>query len=184
METFFALLAICAGYSPATGEFPTQRPVTRFFMFYLICAWINGWINNGEAGDLRRYRAHYDVTLMVGQAWYPYYYKTKINKLLNLGVPWNLGRFLCPFSNKWHMMKKNPRSRITTENLSKFSIVVAAGLAPIGINICRRSHPWLSNSNSNSKWFTQYKNISYIYRMSRQWIQWNKCGVSLIDSHY
>ena len=31
-------------------------------MFSLI--WINGWINNREAGDLRRYRAHYDVTVM------------------------------------------------------------------------------------------------------------------------
>ena len=33
-------------------------------MFSLICVWINGWVNNGEAGDLRRYRAHYDVILM------------------------------------------------------------------------------------------------------------------------
>ena len=31
METFFALLAFCAGNSPATGEFPTQRPVTWSF---------------------------------------------------------------------------------------------------------------------------------------------------------
>ena len=31
METFSALLAICAGNSPATGEFPTQRPVTQSF---------------------------------------------------------------------------------------------------------------------------------------------------------
>ena len=29
METFSALLAICAGNSPVTGEFPAQRPVTR-----------------------------------------------------------------------------------------------------------------------------------------------------------
>ena len=29
METFSALLALCAGNSPATGEFPSQRPVTR-----------------------------------------------------------------------------------------------------------------------------------------------------------
>ena len=29
-------------------------------MFSLICVWINGWVNNGEAGDLRRYRAHCD----------------------------------------------------------------------------------------------------------------------------
>ena len=29
--TFSALLALCAGYSPVTGEFPSQRPVTRSF---------------------------------------------------------------------------------------------------------------------------------------------------------
>ena len=33
-------------------------------MFSLICAWINGWVNNGEAGDLRHHHAHYDVTVM------------------------------------------------------------------------------------------------------------------------
>ena len=31
METFSALLAICARNSPVSGEFPTQRPVTRGF---------------------------------------------------------------------------------------------------------------------------------------------------------
>ena len=31
MDTFSALLAICAGNSPVPGEFPTQRPVTRSF---------------------------------------------------------------------------------------------------------------------------------------------------------
>ena len=34
METFSALLAICAGNSPVPGEFPTQRPVTRNFDVY------------------------------------------------------------------------------------------------------------------------------------------------------
>ena len=35
METFSALLALCAGNSPVTGEFPSQRPVTRRFdVFY------------------------------------------------------------------------------------------------------------------------------------------------------
>ena len=58
----FALLAICAGNSPVTGEFPTQRPVTWSFDVSLICAEINVWVNNREAGNLRRYRAHYDVT--------------------------------------------------------------------------------------------------------------------------
>ena len=34
MEIFSALLAFCAGNSPATGEFPSQRPVTRSFDVY------------------------------------------------------------------------------------------------------------------------------------------------------
>ena len=34
METFSALLAICAGNSPVPGEFPIQRPVTRSFDVY------------------------------------------------------------------------------------------------------------------------------------------------------
>ena len=34
------------------------------FMFSLICSWINGWVNNCEAGDLNYHRAHYDVTVM------------------------------------------------------------------------------------------------------------------------
>ena len=33
-------------------------------MFSLICARINGWVDNGDAGDFRRYLAHYDVTVM------------------------------------------------------------------------------------------------------------------------
>ena len=34
METFSALLAICAGDSPVTGEYPGQRPVTRSFQLW------------------------------------------------------------------------------------------------------------------------------------------------------
>ena len=33
-------------------------------MFSLICARMNGWVNNVEAGDLRRHRVHYDVIVM------------------------------------------------------------------------------------------------------------------------
>ena len=37
-------------------------------MFSLICVCINDWVNNREAGDLRRYRGHYDVIVM--RIWY------------------------------------------------------------------------------------------------------------------
>ena len=63
MKIFSAWLAICAGNSPVTGEFPAQRPVA--LVASLICVWINGCVNNREAGDLRRHRAHNDVIVMM-----------------------------------------------------------------------------------------------------------------------
>ena len=54
------------------GEFTGPRwiPHTKasgaeLWFFSLIRAWINGWVNNYEAGDYRRHRAHYDVTVMM-----------------------------------------------------------------------------------------------------------------------
>ena len=164
METFSALLGLCAGNSQVTGEFPSQRPVTQgcFFdlrpyrnqislcttrlhyselalpqlilnsrqsrtvqvlwyftdngtyvlgvwythddvikwkhfprhwpfvrgihrspvnspqkgkwrgalMFTLICVWINGCVNNREAGDFKRYFAHYGVTVILREQCY------------------------------------------------------------------------------------------------------------------
>ena len=64
METFSALLALCAGNSPVTSEFPHKGQWSGALMFSLIHAWINGWVNNREAGDLRCHRAHYDVAVM------------------------------------------------------------------------------------------------------------------------
>ena len=57
-------LAICAGKSPVTGEFPAQRPVTRSFDVLFDLRLNKRWGNNREAGDLRRHRAHYDFTVM------------------------------------------------------------------------------------------------------------------------
>ena len=60
METFSALLAghLC-GNSLVPSEFPAQRAVTRSFDVFFDLRLNNGWVNNREAGDLRRYRAHY-----------------------------------------------------------------------------------------------------------------------------
>ena len=59
MKTFSALLAFCAVNSPHKGQ---RRGA---LMFSLICTWINSWVNNPEAGDLRRHRAHCDVSAML-----------------------------------------------------------------------------------------------------------------------
>ena len=34
-------------------------------IFSLICVWTNGWANNGDAGNLRRHRVNYDLTVMI-----------------------------------------------------------------------------------------------------------------------
>ena len=62
METFSALLALCEGNSQVV--FPHKGQWRGALLFPLICAWTNGWVNNLDAGDLRRHRAQYDVTVM------------------------------------------------------------------------------------------------------------------------
>ena len=62
METFSALLALCAGNSPVNS--PQKGQWHGALMFSLICAWINDWVNNREAGDLRRHRTRYDTTVI------------------------------------------------------------------------------------------------------------------------
>ena len=39
-------------------------------IFSVVCTWINGWVNNREVGDLRRPRAHYDVTVMMSYTYW------------------------------------------------------------------------------------------------------------------
>ena len=53
------------------GEFTGHRWIphtktsdTELLCFFFICAWINGWVNNREAGDLRRHCAHFNVIVM------------------------------------------------------------------------------------------------------------------------
>ena len=60
METFSALLALCAGNSPVTGEFPSQSPLTRSFDVFLdMC------LNKRLSKQSRRqwFRTHYYVTV-------------------------------------------------------------------------------------------------------------------------
>ena len=57
------------GIHRSTVNSPHKGQWRGALMFTLICARINGWVNNREAGDLRRYRAHYDVIVM--WKWFP-----------------------------------------------------------------------------------------------------------------
>ena len=64
METFSALLALCAGNSQVPVNSPHKGQWRGALMFSLICARIIDWVNNREAGDLRRHRGHYHVSVM------------------------------------------------------------------------------------------------------------------------
>ena len=59
-----ALLALFAGIHRSPVNSPHKGQWRGALMFSLICTWINGWVNNREAGDLRRHRAHIGVIVM------------------------------------------------------------------------------------------------------------------------
>ena len=72
METFFASLALCVGNSRihrSPVNSPHKGQWRGALMFSLICIWINGLVNNREAGDLRCHHSHYDITIMCGDCW-------------------------------------------------------------------------------------------------------------------
>ena len=56
--TIFRVTGLSLVNSPHKGQWRGA------LMFSLICSWINGWVNSREADDLRRHRAHYDVTVI------------------------------------------------------------------------------------------------------------------------
>ena len=66
METFSALLALCAWNAPVGDRWIrlTKASDAELWCFLWSPPWINGWVNNHEASDLRCHRAHYDVIAM------------------------------------------------------------------------------------------------------------------------
>ena len=68
------------GFHRSPANSPHKGQWRGALMFTLICARIDGWVNNREAGDLRRYLPHYDVIVMTQTLsfmnvpkWSPYY---------------------------------------------------------------------------------------------------------------
>ena len=68
METFSVLLPPVRRIHRWPVDSPHKGQLRGALFFSLICAWTIGWINNREAGDVRRHRTHYEVTVM-----YPYF---------------------------------------------------------------------------------------------------------------
>ena len=64
METFSRYWPFVRGIHRSPVNSPHKGQWRGALMFSLICVWINDWVNDRDAGDLRRYRAHYDAIVM------------------------------------------------------------------------------------------------------------------------
>ena len=93
VETFSALLALCAGNSPVPVNSPHKGQWRGALVFSLIYVWINDWVNNREAGDLRRQRGHYDVIVML-RSWDPWHNSTTFDELWTLNI-----KYMDPMTN-------------------------------------------------------------------------------------
>ena len=65
IETFPRCWPFVRGIHRSLVNSPHKAQWRGALMFLLICVRINGWVKNREAGDLRRHRIHYDVSVMI-----------------------------------------------------------------------------------------------------------------------
>ena len=63
------IFAFVQGIHRSPVNSPHKSQWCGTLMFSLIFAWINDWVNNCEAGDLRCHLAHYDITVMIMGCW-------------------------------------------------------------------------------------------------------------------
>ena len=64
-ENIFRVTGLLCGEFSGHQWIPCTGASDAELMFSLICVWINSWVNNREAGDLKRHRAQYDVIVML-----------------------------------------------------------------------------------------------------------------------
>ena len=86
IEAFSALLAFVRGIHCTPVDCPHKCQWREALMFSLICAWENGWTNKRYAGDLRRHRAHNDVTVMLSLRLYRFFLNTEKTGKCMLGL--------------------------------------------------------------------------------------------------
>ena len=114
-------------------------------MFSLICTRINGWVNNGEAGDLRRHRAHYDVTVM-------YCHTADVREQclrthdIDLLFSWNIRiRFIL----LWDYVCDS----IAIDYVLNITILVRVTLVVLGYSGKLGQHPTTTKQNKTSTWW-------------------------------
>ena len=146
--------------SPHKGQWRTA------LMFSLICTGTNDWANNGDTGDLRRHRAHYDVTVMFSRQVNPLRMEHQLVICIGkesycLRLSWLYSDTpRCPSQHKSHYSKRLPISNACfCINASKIWIIVNSSNSPsveraiIVKWIFRNKFQW--NLNQNNKNYPQ-----------------------------
>ena len=85
------------------------------FIFPLICAWTNGWVNNRDTCDLRRHRAHHGVTLMNSSTLKHFQHSGKVFQLTLLMLVDILRRMICKTETVVTFFINKTRLRIFTQ---------------------------------------------------------------------
>ena len=109
MEIFSVLLALCAGNSSVTGEFPSQRPVMRSFDVSLLCALNKRLSKQSRGWWFETPRAHYDIIAIMWLYNMQWLYQISLSKRKSNNIPilcdilrvhfhWNLATYY----NTWY----------------------------------------------------------------------------------
>ena len=164
METFSALLAICAGNSPVTVEFPPQRPVTRSF---------------DVSFDLR-------LNKRLSKQWWGWWFETPSRPLWrqsnkqNILVAGSLGfwfpfcklNFNVTFWNGWCSLNCATNGKLLgslLDNVRRFTIILNRGICKCGQFQPRAD--WMA-----LKWYKECSD-PYVFVMSYTDLLRNRYGV-------
>ena len=130
METFPGNWPFVQGIHRSPVNSPHKGQLRGALVFSLFCVWINGWVNNREAGDLRRFRAHYDVIAMVilQSPSYLLKYGSQSAEFINsrkwtseISLLWNLQRSIGQWETATQMCRMSTRTLLTLPCLSCWS---------------------------------------------------------------
>ena len=96
-------------------------------LFSLICAWTNGWANHRDAGDLRRYRDHHDVTVKNRPKQTTAYF-VQVNTKANFKTPhyWSFARGI----RRWPV-RSSHRGSITREAFPCHDVTIREIVMPL-----------------------------------------------------
>ena len=168
METFSTLLALCAGNSPVTGEFPTQRPVTRSFEFFFDMrlgkqSW-GWWFETPSSPSLRQINVngHYvyhiipaECPICLGCKYHHYWVtvrlmmiimNTRLISFTDVRWSWNYtplpSRFCTPTNSEWPAFwtKLNWPAALFYTHLKKYVIFPCGDFWSIPCHKCPHLH--------------------------------------------